>query len=50
MQEAAEWRVLLPIGFKNTAKFTGIRVTSACKNATQGRGAQRAKWQHVDNR
>lgn len=40
----------LPIGLNKTARFTGTRVTSACKNVTQGGGTWRAEWQHVDNR
>lgn len=42
MQTTAEQNVSLPIGLNNTARFTGTRVMSAVRNATQGGGSRRA--------
>lgn len=45
MRSAAEWNKSLPIGLKNSARFTGTSVTSARKNVRQGGGTRWAEWQ-----
>lgn len=47
MWNPAEWNKSLPIGLKNSARFTGTSMTSSLKNVRQGGGACWAGWQEA---